>query len=539
MSSRRFHLFFTAATAIFIIIAGITVSFFSWENRMQQLLQSLEGTRSWISREYSEVISNFWQVYMPVFEDSSGVYSIIQNYFSDTSDNRELNDISPFDKQYVTAALSQMMIRNPAIRWIGLYSPHRKQNYYLVNGGASLISFDENFPYSNKLKNKTSRMEIYGAAIIGGNFGERTFAISGGIPQKATASQNGAIFAGYSVSGLEQIAASQSSGLESVFFFLHSSGNIIFNSWGDYSTEDYSAALDPHYYISTEYTGNGTTLAGYAVSEQEIVIASHEGTPLILSVSLICLLITFLLSAIADWNYKINSMAAKFTLKQKEAEMAELQARFNPHFLYNSLEMLRGKSLQAGDTVTADLITKLAALFRSIVGGSPFVRIKDELAASRRYFALMNARYGNLVQVHYDIPTDILNVGIIANSLQIIIENYFVHGFNAQKVEQNEGVLLFSGKMIDDKMMELSIEDNGSGMDEASINALNKKLESGIGSSADETKRSYGLLNLHQRLRLFYGPGCGVLVTKGKSGLCVTMRFLKMTVEEYEKKQNN
>lgn len=64
--------------------------------------------------------------------------------------------------------------------------------------------------------------------------------------------------------------------------------------------------------------------------------------------------------------------------------MAELQATFNPHFLYNTLEMLRNKYYSNGDTETSELIANLASIFRSFVGDKTFVTFREELAFSKK-----------------------------------------------------------------------------------------------------------------------------------------------------------
>ena len=83
-------------------------------------------------------------------------------------------------------------------------------------------------------------------------------------------------------------------------------------------------------------------------------------------------------------------------------------------------------------------------------------------------------------------------------------------------------------------MMELSVEDNGTGMSESDIEALRLKLQ----QPAQESRESYGLKNLNQRLKLFYGDECGLRVEANQGrGLKVTILALAMTCEEYENSQ--
>lgn len=208
--------------------------------------------------------------------------------------------------------------------------------------------------------------------------------------------------------------------------------------------------------------------------------------------------------------------------------MAELQATFNPHFLYNTLEMLRNKCYSNGDAETSELIANLASIFRSFVGAKTFVTFREELAFSKKYLSLLIARYGDLVRFRYDIDSALLKYGIIRNVFQLLIENYFVHGFDASR-RDNE--IDFEGTFLDEENIRIRVKDNGYGMTEEEVSDLNDKIEQPIRHS----RENFGLKNLNQRLKLFYGPDYGLHIEKNDSGgITVTIKIRKMTVEEYE-----
>ena len=208
--------------------------------------------------------------------------------------------------------------------------------------------------------------------------------------------------------------------------------------------------------------------------------------------------------------------------------MAELQATFNPHFLYNTLEMLRNKCYSNGDSQTAGLIANLASIFRSFIGAKTFVTFREELAFSKKYLSLLIARYGDLVSFRYDFDSALLNYGIIRNVFQLLIENYFVHGFDANRPD-NE--IEFMGTFLDEDNIQLLVKDNGYGMTEEEVVVLNQKIEEPIRHS----RENFGLKNLNQRLKLFYGPSYGLHIEKNESGgITVFIKIRKMTVEEYE-----
>ena len=107
-------------------------------------------------------------------------------------------------------------------------------------------------------------------------------------------------------------------------------------------------------------------------------------------------------------------------------------------------------------------------------------------------------------------------------------ENYFVHGFDANRPD-NE--IEFMGTFLDEDNIPLLVKDNGYGMTEEEVVVLNQKIEEPIRHS----RENFGLKNLNQRLKLFYGPSYGLHIEKNESGgSTVFIKIRKMTVEEYE-----
>lgn len=108
----------------------------------------------------------------------------------------------------------------------------------------------------------------------------------------------------------------------------------------------------------------------------------------------------------------INNMAEKlqntlersyqFELQQREAEMAELMAKFDPHFLYNTLELFRSRCLRNGDESTAELISHAATLFRGLLSPKRIVTVQEELTFNEHYLRLFRGRYGEQTRILYD-----------------------------------------------------------------------------------------------------------------------------------------
>lgn len=209
--------------------------------------------------------------------------------------------------------------------------------------------------------------------------------------------------------------------------------------------------------------------------------------------------------------------------KQNEAEMQELQAKFNPHFLNNTLEIFRHRCYENGDEETAEMIAQTAAIFRGYISPKTFIPIQEELAVAKRYLSLFRARYGDSVKVLYDIDTEVLQYGIIRNVFQPLIENYFEHGYNSSR---KDNYILLKGYVWEDDKLIFLIKDNGFGMKEHELVDLNSKMQCSIRSEEE----SYGLKNLYQRLKLFYGDDCEMKLCQGKDGgmaIKITVKKIK------------
>ena len=566
----------------FLLVIGSIACYFSYREKHEDILASMNLAFTQIDQEYSDILKNFWQAYMPIFEKNSANYSIFKTYFS----HEKADDLTPLERLSLIDALNQMRIRDSRILWLGVYSDNRDINYILYNDNTSLQMIPEDFPFLNQMRVKTQQMEIYGSPDSSSDSYAASFAICGGVP---TGMGPGKIIIGYSLQKVYSICESAISSIPYQFDFISDEVSVF-----HYQTDSFKTTYLPNtvgtgikandigqkFYVHCANSGDSHTTLSYSIPQSALFQTAMSRFPAVLlllfSFAALALLMHFLLShaitkeigviqnglkmlASDKLDYRlptkfqqnglpeiaenINAMSDKlsenikkayyFELKQKDAQLAELQATFNPHFLYNTLEMLRSKSYANGDEETSELIAQLSALFRGFINAKTFISIREELAFSNRYLNLLNARYGNSVEVSYDIDGTLLDYGIIRNVFQLLIENFFVHGFNSES-DSNE--IRFYGISLDDSTMLLTVEDNGCGMNESDLAALNKSIDSPIRHG----EKSYGLKNLNQRIKLFYGSECGMTIrsTDG-GGLHIEIRLKKIRVSDYEAYKNN
>lgn len=569
---------------VLLLLVSITLAcFFSYQQRYNELTSQIDNVYSQLSNEYRDITDNFWQLYMPFFDSSTNFRTILQNYI--TTDSSV--PLTPLERLDLERVLKQMLLRNHNVKWIAIYSNSRDDNYILYSDSSGLRQLPEDFPYLEELQSDSAKMEIYGTKT---GSTRNTFAICGGFPYFTG---SGKILVGYSTEPFQSICKNTAFQLDSLSYVLTSNDSVLFDYHGaePLQIENLSEVTNPDYlrtqagewlHTYTQSCGTKSSHLTYYASRWEILIHCHSNTPLLISLFLMFALISFVgycyilrmmrkevaiiqdgLNKISENNLEyriskrfqqdelseialsINQMAERlnhnihlayyYEIKQREAELSELQSKFNPHFLYNTLEMLRSRCQSNGDDTSADLVSDMASIFRGLISPKNFIPLTEELAFSKRYLSLFSARYGDSVKVQYDFEKELLSYGIIKNVFQPLIENYFVHGFDTS---QKDNYILLKGQSLDEKTMLLTIEDNGIGMAPEAMAELNEKLHEPIQISTE----SYGLKNLHQRLVLFYGDICGLAIypnPNAPSGLSIQITAAKITCEEHEALRRN
>lgn len=182
----------------------------------------------------------------------------------------------------------------------------------------------------------------------------------------------------------------------------------------------------------------------------------------------------------------------------KELELQALQNQMNPHFLFNTLNVLSRLALIEGAEKTSDLIVSMSNLLRyNLRNLDQPVTLQDELAMVQEYFTIQQARFRDRISFELDIDETTLQQSIPSLTLQPLVENAFIHGI--QEMEQNALIRLEIGKVPEG--VRITITDNGCGMREATRQSL-LRMEA---STEKEHSTGLGTRNVFKRLQLFYG----------------------------------
>ena len=572
---RRWNIFLLIGAFywIILILTSLFVCALSYEQKKSEILADVNIRLTQVGNAYQNLTEQFWESYLPIFENRTTSYLLLRDYFAVPDDD----GLTPVELHDISNVLAQIVVRDDRIQWIAAYSSVRKVNYIYYaasqtgTGVGIMEALPDDFPYMEQMQQKNNLMEIYGEIESERSQLRNTIAVAGGTP----ALTKGVLLFGYGISQIQQFAE-ENLPLESLQFeIISNEGRLLYHSGEEHielpeelfqagsgvfqtDTGKWYAMVDP-------FTTRGGTVY-YTIDWKELFLKSNASTPQLLtailqlsalSILVLCLVMrtiqrearrirdgldalgqnqldyriggNFYQAAFADIAHSINKMAESlkenidkayyYQLKHKEAEMQELQAKFNPHFLYNSLDVFRARCYENGDDETAELIAQTASVFRGFIGAQTFIPLQQELAFSQRYLAIYRARHNDAMQILYDIDKEVLQYGIIRNVLQPLIENYFAHGFDPSR---QDNILQFRGYIRDEDTYVLTVEDNGFGMEEDALQALNAHLQEPIATEQE----SYGLKNLHQRIQLYYGPKCGLVIRKNPTGgliaeLCV------------------
>ncbi|HHX73542.1 MAG TPA: sensor histidine kinase [Firmicutes bacterium] len=225
---------------------------------------------------------------------------------------------------------------------------------------------------------------------------------------------------------------------------------------------------------------------------------------------------------LADLRNAVNKQYSAEILK-RQAEFSALQSQINPHFLYNTLEAIRGQALVEGIDEIAEMTEALSTLFRySISRKGDLITLEEELSNVESYFVIQQYRFHNkfTFSIKYDeTEPEILDCIIPKLTLQPIVENAVYHGLEP-KIGTGKITIRITAT---EKRLIIRVSDDGVGMDQETLDLLNYRISKGLNWEQEQEQlpgqRHMGiaLVNVNLRIRLLFGDlyGLSVSSTKG------------------------
>ena len=198
-------------------------------------------------------------------------------------------------------------------------------------------------------------------------------------------------------------------------------------------------------------------------------------------------------------------------LNAKQAQLENLQAQINPHFLYNTLDCISWKAMANDQTEIAEMIQCLSKMFRFSLGrGEKEIELSKEVENTRNYLLLQKKRFEDKLVYLIDIPESVMKYRVIKFFLQPLVENSILHGIQSKP---EKGYIGISAEE-EDRELVICVWDNGTGIDEKQVAVL---LDGNTYDNSGKRHR-HGIYNVNERLKMRYGEDSALRFENRKNG---------------------
>ncbi|MDE6976437.1 MAG: sensor histidine kinase [Lachnospiraceae bacterium] len=209
---------------------------------------------------------------------------------------------------------------------------------------------------------------------------------------------------------------------------------------------------------------------------------------------------------------------------KKQTEMIAYRNQINPHFMYNTLECIRGMALYHGEKEIAKLTAAMAKMFRYNVKGNEIVAIRDVLQCLKEYAVIIEYRFMGRIEIRLDADENIMETEIPKMLVQPLVENAVRHGVEPRV---DKGRVVVEIERIPEGRIRIRVSDNGFGMNPEILEEQRRRL--GAEPAWQEMgmqNHGIGIQNVFRRIKLFYGEdGAFVIDSVQGEGTCITMEL--------------
>ena len=195
-------------------------------------------------------------------------------------------------------------------------------------------------------------------------------------------------------------------------------------------------------------------------------------------------------------------------LNRRQMQLKMLQFQINPHFIYNTLNIISSiAELNEVPEIVA-VSTSLSEVLRYNVKGSDIVTVAEEIAQVKNYMQILFVRFPNRFLIDYDISQEAADCTMLKFLLQPLVENSIQHAFTALRPHDRLKISAF----VSGEDLYLSLWDDGCGMIEEQVQNLNTALHTENALETDASQVGIGLRNVNDRIRSYYGRSYGITV---------------------------
>lgn len=217
----------------------------------------------------------------------------------------------------------------------------------------------------------------------------------------------------------------------------------------------------------------------------------------------------------------------KVQLAIKDSEIKALQAQINPHFLYNTLETINWKAKINGVEEISEMVGALSSIVDANLNrsGENTILLKKEIEYIKNYNLIISKRFGTKIKFIMNIAEDTLNCRIPKLIIQPLIENAVYHGLEMKKGGGTIELSIYK----DNNIMYISVNDDGLGIDDNTLEKLKIKMEIDVHNNSDDMlcdNSKIGVINVHRRIQLLYGDEYGLNInSQYRHGTTITLRI--------------
>lgn len=201
---------------------------------------------------------------------------------------------------------------------------------------------------------------------------------------------------------------------------------------------------------------------------------------------------------------QLSSRLAEQKINTQKAELNFLINQINPHFLYNTLESIKGIASSYNVTEISEITYALGSMFKYSLDSSPIVNLEDEMLLVKNYLEIQQLRFSNRFKYCIETRRELNKCQIPKMILQPIVENSIIHGL--ENMESNGRLYLKVEK--NNSSLTITVKDNGEGIKPDKLEQIRQKMQ----KKDEKDNKSIGLINVHRRLVLSYGSGYGLFI---------------------------
>ena len=240
--------------------------------------------------------------------------------------------------------------------------------------------------------------------------------------------------------------------------------------------------------------------------------------------------------SIGDMAARIQKLMADIVAEhesKRKSEFDTLQSQINPHFLYNTLDIIVWMIENEQKAEAVKIVTALARFFRiSLSKGKSIITVRDELEHVRNYLMIQQMRFKNKFEYKIDADPESLDLASLKLMLQPLVENAIYHGMEFM---DGDGEILIQTRLEEGELW-FTIQDNGLGMPQEQAESL---LSHGAPVHSSTGRGSgIGVKNVNERIRLYFGKEYGLSIfSEPDEGTTIHIHLPAVPYEEILKKE--